>query len=96
MSVIRVRDLEMVLDELDRCPIGFTFDILGKIENDGVVSLRTIKAHDKPDLVNEKTIGYIGSFTKPSDYDQSAGVEDEFIKWFCERIHHKYDVEVIQ
>ena len=96
MSEIRVRNARMVFDELDRCPIGFTFDILGKIEADGVVRLRIIKAHNKPDLVNEGTIGYIGSFTKPSDYDWSAGAEDEFIKWFSERLHHKYDVEVIQ
>ena len=96
MSEIRVRNLKMVLDELDRCPIGFTFDILGKIENDGVVKLRIIKAHDKPDLVNEKTIGYIGSFTKPSDYDWPTRAEDGFIKWFSERLHHKYDVDVIQ
>ena len=96
MSEIRVRNLKMVLDELDRCPKGFTFDILGKIENDGVVKLRIIKAHDKPDLVNEKTIGYIGSFTKPSDYDWPEREGDEFIKWFSERLHHKYDVEVIQ
>ena len=96
MSVIRVRNLGMVLDELDRCPIGFTFDILGKIENDGVVRLSIIKAHDKPDLVNEETIGYIGSFTKPSDYDLSERANDEFIKWFGERVHHKYDVEMIQ
>ena len=96
MSEIRVRNLKMVLDELDRCPIGFTFDILGKIENDGVVRLRTIKAHDKPDLVNEETIGYIGSFTKPSDYDCSERAENEFVKWFTGRLHAKYDVEVIQ
>ena len=96
MSEIRVRNLKMVLDELDRCPKGFTFDILGKIEDDGVVRLRIIKAHDKPDLVTEKTIGYIGSFTKPIDYDWSAGSGDEFIKWFSERLHHKYDVDVIQ
>ena len=96
MSEIRVRNLKMVLDELDRCPIGFTFDILGKIENDGVVRLRTIKAHDKPDLVNEETIGYIGSFTKPSDYDLSERAENEFVKWFTGRLHAKYDVEVIQ
>ena len=96
MSEIRVRNLKMVLDELDRCPIGFTFDILGKIENDGVVRLRTIKAHDNPNLVNEKTIGYIGSFTKPSDYDLSERAENEFVKWFTGRLHAKYDVEVIQ
>ena len=96
MSEIRVRNLKMVLNELDRCPKGFTFDILGKIEGDGVVRLRIIKAHDKPDLVNEKTIGYIGSFTKPSDYDWSARAEDDFMKWFSIRLHTKYDVEVIQ
>lgn len=95
MSVIRVRNAGMVFDELDRCPKGFTFDILGKIEADGVVRLSIIKAHEKPDLVNERTIGYIGSFTKPSDYDWSISGDDEFLKWFSERIHHKYDVEEI-
>ena len=96
MSKIRVCNMGMLFDELDRCPIGFTFDIFGKIEADGVIRLIIIKAHSKPDLVNERTIGYIGSFTKPSDYDWSVGAEDEFIKWFNERLHHKYDVEVIQ
>ena len=94
MSKIRVRNMGMVFDELDRCPKGFTFDILGKIEADGVVRLSIIKAHDKPDLVNERTIGYIGSFTKPNDYDWSIRDEDEFMKWFSERLHHKYDVRV--
>ena len=96
MTKIRVRNMGMVFDELDRCPRGFTFDILGKIEADGVVRLIIIKSHSKPDLVNKETIGYIGSFTKPSDYDWSTRAEDEFIKWFNERLHHKYDVKVIQ
>ena len=96
MSEIRVRNSKAVFDELDRCPIGFTFDILGEIEADGVVRLDIIKAHNKPNLVDEFAYGYIGSFTKPSDYDCSERAEDGFIKWFSERLHHKYDVEVIQ
>ena len=96
MTIIRVRNSETVFDELDRCPIGFTFDILGEIESDGIVRLDIIKAHNEPNLVDESAVGYIGSFTKPNDYDCSERAENEFIKWFCARVHAKYDVEVIQ
>ena len=96
MTIIRVRNLRAVFDELDRCPIGFTFDILGEIEADGVVRLDIIKAHNKPNLVDEFAYGYIGSFTKPSDYDCSERAENEFVKWFTARLHAKYDEEVIQ
>ena len=96
MTIIRVRNAKTVFDELDRCPIGYTFDILSEIESDGFVRLDIIKAHNEPNLVDESAVGYIGSFTKPSDYDCSERAENEFIKWFCARVHAKYDVEVIQ
>ena len=96
MTIIRTRNMETVFDELDRCPIGFTFDILGEIESDGVVRLDIIKARNEPNLVDESAVGYIGSFTKPSDYDLSEEANNEFIKWFAARLHAKYDMEVIQ